>query len=114
MCGGLVSSIGRALALLARCPGFESRTDCTLYSPGDNGRIQREGDKAIVKTIFRNHMLPVRQLPLDVTSTSETEISYTHETSDAESDTSKSVLTSSSSTSRSVYVPPHKRKPGEP
>ncbi|KAH3880150.1 hypothetical protein DPMN_004063 [Dreissena polymorpha] len=70
------------------------------------------GTKA--STVHRNHLLPVRLLPLDVTSTSETETSYTHETSDAESDTSNSVLSSASSTSRSVYVPPHKRKPGEP
>ncbi|KAH3700218.1 hypothetical protein DPMN_075189 [Dreissena polymorpha] len=31
-CGGLVTSVGRAIALYARCPGFESRTGCTLFT----------------------------------------------------------------------------------
>ena len=89
-------------------------------------RIQHESDKNIIKTVHRNQLLPIRQLPLDVTSTSETEstseseTTNTHETSDAESDRSRSDQSSVRSTlrcngrSKSVYVPPHMRKPGEP
>ncbi|KAH3793177.1 hypothetical protein DPMN_146682 [Dreissena polymorpha] len=32
MCGGPVSSVGGALVLKARCPEFESRTGCTLFT----------------------------------------------------------------------------------
>ena len=82
-------------------------------------RVRREDGNGDLKTLHRNHLLPMRHLPVEESSRSEAEDEVSTPDQDSAEDISSSHDSSSSSERTQTspvraYRPPQKRRPGEP